>query len=89
MPLKKIALKSGFNKQATASQAEGEWIDWKILILYTYNFMFYIWHTLLVLLFIAFAFFMGYKLGKSKQENKQENKQEKGSCPFFNDKNFS
>jgi len=27
MPLKKIALKSGFNKQATASQAEGEWID--------------------------------------------------------------
>jgi len=51
--------------------------------------MFYIWHTLLVLLFIAFAFFMGYKLGKSKQENKQENKQEKGSCPFFNDKNFS
>jgi hypothetical protein len=32
---------------------------------------------------------MGYKLGKSKQENKQENEQEKGSCPFFNDKNFS
>jgi len=27
MPLKKIALKSGFNKQATASQTEGEWID--------------------------------------------------------------
>ena len=27
MPLKKIALKPGFNKQATASQAEGEWID--------------------------------------------------------------
>jgi len=27
MPLKKIALKSGFNKQATSSQAEGEWID--------------------------------------------------------------
>jgi hypothetical protein len=27
MPLKKIPLKAGFNKQATASQAEGEWID--------------------------------------------------------------
>ena len=26
--------------------------------------MFYIWHTLLVLLFIVLAFFMGYKLGK-------------------------
>jgi len=51
--------------------------------------MFYIWHTSLVLLFIVFAFFMGYKLGKSKQDNKQENNQEKGSCPFFNNKNFS
>jgi hypothetical protein len=47
--------------------------------------MFYIWHTLLVLLFIAFAFFMGYKLGKGKQENKQV----KGSCPFLDNKNFS
>ena len=43
--------------------------------------MFYVWHTLLVLLFIAFAFFMGYKLGKSKQE--------KGSCTFFDTNNFS
>jgi hypothetical protein len=43
--------------------------------------MFYIWHTLLVLLFIAFAFFMGYKLGKSKQG--------KGSCPVLNEDNFS
>jgi len=34
MPLKKIALKSGFNKQATASQAEGEWIDNNIKIRY-------------------------------------------------------
>ncbi len=41
--------------------------------------MFYIWHTLLVLLFIVIAFFMGYKLGKIKQEDKQGNKQEKGS----------
>jgi len=27
MPLKKIPLQPGFNKQATASQAEGQWID--------------------------------------------------------------
>ena len=27
MPLKKIPLNAGFNKQATASQAEGQWID--------------------------------------------------------------
>jgi preprotein translocase subunit SecG len=45
--------------------------------------MFYIWHTLLVLLFIAFAFFMGYKLGKSKQENKQENKQESNTMKIY------
>jgi len=51
--------------------------------------MFYIWHTLLVLLFIVIAFFMGYKLGKIKQKDKQGNKQEKGSCPFFNNDNFS
>ena len=57
--------------------------------MYTYDFMFYIWHTLLVLLFIVIAFFMGYKLGKIKQEDKQGNKQEKGSCPFFNNDNFS
>lgn len=48
--------------------------------------MFYIWHTLLVLLFIVFAFFMGYKLGKGKQD--KPIKQEKGSCPFLNNKNF-
>jgi hypothetical protein len=28
--------------------------------------MFYIWHTLIVLLFVAFSFFLGYKLCKSK-----------------------
>ena len=27
MSLQKVALKPGFNKQATASQAEGEWVD--------------------------------------------------------------
>ena len=27
MALQKVALKPGFNKQATASQAEGEWVD--------------------------------------------------------------
>ena len=27
MPLKKLGIKPGFNKQATASGAEGEWID--------------------------------------------------------------
>jgi len=27
MPLKKIPLNPGFNKQSTASQAEGQWID--------------------------------------------------------------
>jgi len=48
--------------------------------------MFYIWHTLLVLLFIVFAFFMGYKLGKGKQN--KPIKQEKGFCPFLNNKNF-
>jgi hypothetical protein len=42
--------------------------------------MFYIWHTLLVLLFIAFAFFMGYRLGRSKSvESKQE---VKAKCPM-------
>jgi hypothetical protein len=27
MPLKKIPIKSGFNKQDTATAAEGQWID--------------------------------------------------------------
>ena len=27
MSLQKVVLKPGFNKQATASQAEGEWVD--------------------------------------------------------------
>ena len=40
--------------------------------------MFYIWHTLIVLLFVAFSFFMGYKLGKSKS-NKEEVKRK---CPM-------
>jgi hypothetical protein len=42
--------------------------------------MFYIWHTLLVLLFICFAFFMGYRLGRNKPvESKQE---VKAKCPM-------
>ena len=41
--------------------------------------MFYIWHTLLVLIFITFAFFMGYRLGKNKVV---ENKEVKRKCPM-------
>ena len=41
--------------------------------------MFYIWHTLIVLLFVAFSFFMGYKLGKSKSDTKEEVKRK---CPM-------
>jgi len=41
--------------------------------------MFYIWHTLIVLLFVAFSFFMGYKLGKSKSDKKEEVKLK---CPM-------
>jgi hypothetical protein len=28
--------------------------------------MFYFWHTAIVILFLAFSFFMGYRLGKEK-----------------------
>jgi hypothetical protein len=31
MPLKKIPLKAGFNKQDTATAAEGQWIDGDLL----------------------------------------------------------
>ena len=40
--------------------------------------MFYIWHTLIVLLFVAFSFYLGYKLGKGKL-NKEEVKRK---CPM-------
>jgi hypothetical protein len=33
--------------------------------------MFYFWHTALVILFLVFSFFMGYRLGK-KNVNKTE-----------------
>jgi Na+/H+ antiporter NhaC len=33
--------------------------------------MFYFWHTAIVILFLAFSFFMGYKMGK-KNVNKTE-----------------
>ena len=35
------------------------------------NFMFYIWHTLLIAGFIAVAFILGYKLGQKKSANKK------------------
>jgi len=40
--------------------------------------MFYIWHTLIVLLFVAFSFYLGYKLGKSKSNREQV----KRKCPM-------
>jgi hypothetical protein len=30
MPLKKIGFAPGFNKQATATEAEGQWIDGRL-----------------------------------------------------------
>jgi hypothetical protein len=30
--------------------------------------MFYFWHTAIVILFLAFSFFMGYKYGKKTNE---------------------
>jgi len=41
--------------------------------------MFYIWHTLLIVLFISLGFGLGYKLAKKKY-NKEETTKEK--CPF-------
>jgi len=33
--------------------------------------MFYIWHTLLVAVFVALAFVLGYKLGQKKSADKK------------------
>jgi hypothetical protein len=41
--------------------------------------MFYFWHTALVILFLVFSFFMGYRLGK-KNVNKTEEVKKK--CPM-------
>jgi len=41
--------------------------------------MFYFWHTALVILFIAFSFCLGYKLGKNKSDKKEEVKRK---CPM-------
>jgi hypothetical protein len=41
--------------------------------------MFYFWHTAIVILFIAFSFFLGYKLGKNKSSKKEEVKRK---CPM-------
>jgi len=35
--------------------------------------MFYIWHTLLIVSFIATAFGLGYNLGKKKNGKKEKN----------------
>jgi hypothetical protein len=32
--------------------------------------MFYFWHTAIVILFLAFSFFMGYRYGKKTKEFK-------------------
>ncbi len=40
--------------------------------------MFYIWHTLLIALFISIGFLLGYKLGNKKPKTEQP----KGKCPF-------
>ena len=39
--------------------------------------MFYFWHTAIVILFLAFSFFMGYRLGKKKT-----NEEPKRKCPM-------
>ena len=41
--------------------------------------MFYFWHTALVILFLAFSFFMGYRLGKKKVNKVEEVKRK---CPM-------
>jgi hypothetical protein len=41
--------------------------------------MFYFWHTAIVVLFLAFSFFMGYRMGK-KTINKTEDVKRK--CPM-------
>lgn len=41
--------------------------------------MFYFWHTAIVILFLAFSFFLGYKLGKNKSVKKEEVKRK---CPM-------
>jgi len=41
--------------------------------------MFYIWHTLLIVVFITIGFILGYKLAK-KQYTKKETP--KGQCPM-------
>jgi len=41
--------------------------------------MFYIWHTLLIALFITIGFVLGYKLGNKKTTIEE---QPKGKCPF-------
>jgi hypothetical protein len=35
--------------------------------------MFYIWHTLLIAVFVAIAFALGYKLGQKKAINRIDN----------------
>jgi hypothetical protein len=42
------------------------------------NNMFYIWHTLLIALFISIGFVLGYKLGNKKTKIEEP----KGKCPF-------
>jgi len=46
--------------------------------------MFYIWHTLIVLLFIAFSFYLGYRYGKKTKEYKITYTEEKvkSKCPM-------
>ena len=46
--------------------------------------MFYFWHTALVILFIAFSFFLGYRLGKKTKELKitYTNEKPKAKCPM-------
>jgi hypothetical protein len=39
--------------------------------------MFYFWHTAIVILFLAFSFFMGYRLGKKKLKEEPKRK-----CPM-------
>jgi len=41
--------------------------------------MFYFWHTAIVILFLAFSFFMGYKMGKKNVNKKEEPKRK---CPM-------
>jgi len=40
--------------------------------------MFYFWHTTIILIFLIFSFFLGFKLGRKQSDEKKI----KGKCPM-------